>query len=179
MDKGVCLLLSADKQEISRLQCKEPTYMPGRSLTGPIGSPLKTSCRTSRWLQTGSAPTLDAPHWCREPRGHRKRHNSPCHPIFPFPELIQIIGPALPFVLPCRTRKYGNMPDKSITKVSSEHAPKGRFGQKYHGAMSVDHQRRAFNPATAANPSFTPRYERLASSKTLPELACHPRLTSI
>ena len=51
------------------------------------------------------------------------------------------------------------MPDKSITKVSSEHAPKGRFGQKYHGAMSVDHQRRAFNPATAANPTFTPRYE--------------------
>jgi len=23
------------------------------------------------------------------------------------------------------------MPDKSITKVSSEYAPKGRFGQKY------------------------------------------------
>jgi mannose-6-phosphate isomerase-like protein (cupin superfamily) len=105
--------------------------MPGRSLTGPIGSPLKASCRTSRWLQTGSAPTSDAPHWCREPRGHPKRRNSPCHPIFPFPELIQIIGAALPFVLPCCTRKYWNMPDKSITKVSSAHSPKGRFGEKY------------------------------------------------
>jgi hypothetical protein len=30
-----------------------------------------------------------------------------------------------------RTRKDRNMPDKSITKVSSEYAPKGRFGQKY------------------------------------------------
>ena len=38
---------------------------------------------------------------------------------------------ALPFVLSYRGRKDRNMPDKSITKVSSEHAPKGRFGQKY------------------------------------------------
>ena len=105
--------------------------MPGRSLTGPIGSPLKASCRTSRWLQTGSAPTSDAPSLVPRTRGHRKRRNSPCHPIFPFPELIQIIGAALPFVLPCRTRKYWNMPDKSITKVSSAHSPKGRFGEKY------------------------------------------------
>src|SRR5260370_7872631 len=37
----------------------------------------------------------------------------------------------LPFVLSYRTRKDRNMPDKSITKVSSEHAPKGSFGQKY------------------------------------------------
>ena len=38
---------------------------------------------------------------------------------------------ALPFVLSYRTRKDRNMPDKSITKVSSAQAPKGRFGQKY------------------------------------------------
>ncbi len=38
---------------------------------------------------------------------------------------------ALPFVLSFRSWKDRNMPDKSITKVSSEYAPKGRLGQKY------------------------------------------------
>ena len=36
---------------------------------------------------------------------------------------------ALPFVLSYRTRKDRNMPDKSITKVSSEYAPRAASGR--------------------------------------------------
>jgi quercetin dioxygenase-like cupin family protein len=42
-----------------------------------------------------------------------------------------VSGAALSFVLCYELGRIRNMPDKSITKVSSADAPKGRFGQKY------------------------------------------------
>ena len=50
------------------------------------------------------------------------------------------------------------MPDKSITKVSSAHAPKGRFGQKY--LASGIHISSSEKPLSALPPSSKPHCAR-------------------